>query len=70
MEYLDPGTLPGNPPRNAIGLVLSSNWAGFVAKTDTRKVKLNWLSLTGLACFLYKNTNMFTFSGLRSDLLL
>ncbi len=33
MEYLDPGTLPGKPPRNAIGLVLSSNWAGFVAKT-------------------------------------
>ncbi len=32
-KYLDPGTLPGNPPRNAIGLVLSSNWAGFVAKT-------------------------------------
>ncbi len=33
--YLAPGmrTLPGNPPRNAIGLVLSSNWAGFVAKT-------------------------------------
>ncbi len=33
MEYLDPGTLPGNPPRNVIGLVLSSNWVGFVAKT-------------------------------------
>ncbi len=33
--YLAPGmrTLPGNPPRNAIELVLSSNWAGFVAKT-------------------------------------
>ncbi len=33
--YLAPGmrTLPGNPPRNAIGLVLSSNWAGFIAKT-------------------------------------
>ncbi len=32
--YLAPGmrTLLGNPPRNAIGLVLSSNWAGFVAK--------------------------------------
>ncbi len=33
--YLAPGmrTIPRNPPRNAIGLVLSSNWAGFVAKT-------------------------------------
>ncbi len=31
-----------------------------------QKVKLNCLSLTGLACFLYKNTNMFTFSDLRS----
>ncbi len=32
--YLAPGmrTLPGNPPRNAIGLVLSSNWAGFVLR--------------------------------------
>jgi len=25
--------LPGDPPWNAIGLVLSSNWAGFVVKT-------------------------------------
>ncbi len=33
-----------------------------------RKVKLNWLLLTGLACFFHKNTNMFTFSGLRSGL--
>ncbi len=31
---LPPGMrfLPGNPPRNRIGLVLSSNWVGFVAK--------------------------------------
>ncbi len=34
------------------------------------KVKLNWLSLTGLACFFYKNTNMFTFSGFNKRSLL
>ncbi len=42
--YLAPGmrTLPGNPPRNAIGLVLSSNWAGFVAKTWQPWQPLKW----------------------------
>ncbi len=34
------------------------------------KSKTKLAVLTGLACFLYKNTNMFTFSVLRSGLLL
>ncbi len=33
MEYLDPVTLPGNPLEMRLGLILSRNWAGFVAKT-------------------------------------
>ncbi len=40
-------------------------WLAFQMKT-TRKVKQNWLLVTGLACFFHKNNNMFTFFGLRS----
>ncbi len=32
-QIFRPWNFTGEPPRNAIGLVLSSNWAGFVAKT-------------------------------------
>ncbi len=63
------GKRPAEDRRNALYMRAQQNSAA-ARLTMHFGVAAGLTAVTGLACFLYKNTNMFTFSGLRSGLLL